>query len=126
MVAGPNTDKIADLVKKRFEIPTIPPIAAKVTQELKNPNASSTRMARLISNDQGLTTRILNVANSPFYGLRRNPTSVRQAVVTLGFQAVQGLVVCFSTREVYKKFGPIEKNLWEHSMGVALAADLLS
>jgi HD-like signal output (HDOD) protein len=117
---------VVKLVEKRFEIPTIPAIATKVAQEIRDPQTSALRLGRLIANDQGLTTRILSVANSPFYGIGRESSSVQQAVVTLGFQVVQSLVVCFSTRKVYQSFGGIEKSLWEHSMGAALAADKIA
>lgn len=117
---------VAKLVEKRFEIPTIPAIATKVAQEIRDPQTSAVRLSRLIANDQGLTTRILSVANSPFYGVGRESSSVQQAVVTLGFQVVLSLVVCFSTRKVYQKFGDIEKSLWEHAMGAALAADKIA
>jgi putative nucleotidyltransferase with HDIG domain len=117
---------ITDLVKERFEIPTIPLIATKVALELHDPDASAQRLSRLIANDQGLTTRILSVANSSFYGAGQEVSSVQQAVVTLGFDMIQGLVVCFSTRKIYQRFGPAERSLWEHAMATAIACDLIA
>ncbi len=117
---------IAGLIRRQLEIPTIPAVAGKVLQELAKPDPYPERIATIIATDQGLTSRILRVANSAFYGLRREVKNLTQAVIVLGLETLRSLVLASSTRLIYKRFGPIEKTLWEHSMGAAIAAHLIT
>jgi len=52
--------------------------------------------------------------------------NIQRAVVILGFKTIQGLVVSASSRMLYKRFGPVEQALWEHSLAAAIAAHLIA
>ncbi len=44
----------------------------------------------------------------------------------LGLKTIRSLVLSLSTRSLYKKFGMTEQKMWDHSVGTATAARILS
>ena len=77
-----------------------------------------------IGRDQGLSARVLRVANSPFYG--RSISGISEAIALIGFYTLTSLVIRISFRDLYRKHQPFENLLWEHSLGVSIAASLIT
>ena len=106
-------------------LPSIPKVVFEVTKLLNNPKTSASSLAELISKDQGLTSRILTVANSPLYGIKRRVSSIEFAVLILGFQDIHSIVTALSLVDTINivpgtNFDPAE--FWMHSMVVGTAA----
>lgn len=106
-------------------LPSIPKVVFEVTKLLNDPDKSPSSLAELISKDQGLTSRILTVANSPLYGIKRKVSSIEFAVLVLGFKDIQSVVTALSLVDTINiipgiNFDPIE--FWMHSMVVGTAA----
>ncbi len=106
-------------------LPSIPKVVFEVTKLLNNPQTSASALAELISKDYGLTSRILTVANSPLYGIKRKVSSIEFAVLILGFQDIQSIVTALSLVDTINivpglNFDPAE--FWTHSMVVGTAA----
>ena len=59
---------------------------------LNDPGVPITDVIKLIEQDQALTERILAMANSAGIGPRRRVTSLRQAVVLIGFRNIRALI----------------------------------
>lgn len=91
-------------------------------------NSSTTldEIAETISRDQGLTAKILTMANSAFYGLQQEVTTVARAVAVLGLNEVRTLVLALGVKALTKgKNFPKDFNVseyWEHQLSVALIA----
>ena len=104
------------------DLPSMPQIAAKILEVLADENTTAKELNQVISRDPSLTTRILKIANSAFYGLSRDVKTLSAAIVVLGFRAIRDLVLAVSVRDLPKRFGLAEKMLWEHSVGTAIAS----
>lgn len=103
-------------------LPTLPNVISKLNALSDNDKASVQEMARIVSSDQVLSARILRLANSPSYGFYRVST-ISNAMILLGVNVVKSLALSSSI------FAIMEKNsvgLWEHSLGVGVAANLLA
>jgi HD-like signal output (HDOD) protein len=50
-------------------LPTIPKVVLEVIEMLRNHTGDMARLTEIVGKDQGLTTKVLAVANSPLYGL---------------------------------------------------------
>jgi HD-like signal output (HDOD) protein len=109
-----------------LELPAMPAAANRVNIAIANPRTEPADLARLIEADPGLASHVLRTCNSPFYGLSRRVSNVEHAVRLIGFRNVRDLVLAFSTRYLFKRFGPFEKHLWNHSMRTGLAARMLA
>jgi putative nucleotidyltransferase with HDIG domain len=116
----------ATLVAKLKSIPTLPTVALRVMEVTANQNSSANDLMEIISPDVSLTTKILKIANSPFYGLTREISSLKHAVTILGFKEIRNLVissVAFESFKNLKQDGIFDINkFWRHSFYCALAA----
>lgn len=103
-------------------LPTLPGVINKLNTLSDNDKASVQEMAKIVSSDQVLSARILRLANSPSYGFYKVST-ISNAMILLGVNVVKSLALSSSI------FAIMEKNsvsLWEHSLGVGVAANLLA
>ncbi len=83
----------------------------------------------LLELDPLLTTSILRLANSPFYGFVRKIDSIHDATVLLGIHSLRQVIISYSMVNAFPEApgGALNRNaLWKHSIGVAVAARLLS
>lgn len=118
------------IVQKIKELAALPQITHQIIQLTNNPNASMKDLERLISIDQGMSTRVLNTVNSAYYGFSRKIASLKDAVVLLGFKTVRNLAMTVSTFDMF--VGKTDaQNLrrgkwWRHSIDTALCARLIA
>ncbi len=121
-----STHAASTLIAKLKSIPTLPAVALHVMDITANPNSSANDLMGVISTDVSLTTKILKIANSPFYGLTREISSLQHAVTVLGFKEIRNLVissVAFESFKNLKQHGKFDINkFWRHSFYCALAA----
>jgi len=108
------------------ELPTMPLVATKILGLLSSSDYRTQDLSRLIKTDVGITTKILKIANSAFYGCSREITTVDRAVVLLGSRTMKSLVIAASTKGVYKNSGLIEHLMWEHGVGVAIGCHMIA
>jgi two-component system, cell cycle response regulator len=88
--------ELLDRVLKCDRLPSMPAVAMSVI-ELTSSNRSSMReIAEVITNDQGLSGKVLKTVNSSFYGLSKPCTTINQSIVMLGLNAVKTLALGFS------------------------------
>ncbi len=114
-------------VKKKLRslqgLPTLPPIVAKLTQMIGDETVSAPQIASVIERDQVLTSKVLRLVNSAFYGFPRKISTVSSAIVLLGFNVIRTLVITASIFEIMQSR---DVGLWEHSLGVAAVAGVLA
>lgn len=77
-------------------LPTLPGIALRIIDLANDPNAEMADIAKIIAMDSALVIRILKVANSPLYSVRRKSNNLRQAISLLGLNATLSLALGFS------------------------------
>src|SRR4051795_4541388 len=95
--------ELASRITNSTQLPTLPIIAMKVLELTRREDVSVPEIASLIMNDPALASRILKTVNSPFYGLRKQVSTVSGALVILGLQAAKTLALGFSLLTSLKK-----------------------
>lgn len=70
---------------------SLPEVFHRIERELDSQQSSLEDVARLISNDPALSTRLLHVANSALFGFPSRITTVTRAVQLLGLRQVRDL-----------------------------------
>ncbi|MGC9323589.1 MAG: HDOD domain-containing protein, partial [Desulfomonilia bacterium] len=94
---------------------TLPSISKEIMDLAGDPLLAASRMAKIIEKDPVLTSRLLKVVNSAFYGFRRQIDSVEHAVVILGNEEVVNLAFSIAVHKVLDNVEPLRaRNLWEH------------
>jgi len=120
---------LRDLVGEDFELPSLPAAFRRISAQLADINCSDEQVVRSIQNDPSITTRILKLVNSSYYGLQRQVSSVAQAVSLLGRERCQHLLIDSVVRGA---FGAGENPafsilaFWQHSIRTALIARQLA
>ncbi|MBR2526414.1 HDOD domain-containing protein [bacterium] len=125
-----QSKNISALTENIKNIPSLPEIITKSIEIMQDKNTSSETLAKIISNDIGLTARVLKLVNSSYYGFPKQISTVKQAITILGFTTIKGLIISAS---VFKMFSESSsgsafnyKNFWKHSMMVATASRMLA
>jgi len=111
-------------------MPTLPSVALRVIEVTSNPESSASDLMGIIGPDISLSTKILKIANSPFYGLTREVSSLQHALTILGFKEIRNIVISTVAFESFKNFGKNDKfdinKFWRHSFCCGLAAKIIA
>ena len=114
------------IISETVDIPSLPAVAAKVMKLMDSEYASVDELEGIIQVDQALSTRLLRIANSAYYLKGRRIDSVSSAIIQIGFKTMKSLVVATSIKDIHRKFGLFEQKLWEHGLGVSIAASMIA
>jgi|ERR1035437_514874 HD-like signal output (HDOD) protein len=124
-----KTPELRERIRKQITnigtLPSIPQIITEVSVLLDNDRTSAADLCKVISQDQGIVTKILAVANSPLYGLPRRVSTIEFAVVIIGFEHIKNILVALSLVEAFKSRTTPNWNqsgYWTHSLLTATAA----
>ena len=117
--------KAARIVEITGDLPPMPHIAAQVISKLSEPDATSRDIHNLMQKDQALAARVLKVANSPYYGASRSISTLRDACMFMGFDAIRSLIMTAVMKGMFSNVGLSEKLIWEHTVGAGLAARII-
>ncbi|MAG30134.1 MAG: HD family phosphohydrolase [Deltaproteobacteria bacterium] len=108
------------------DLPTMPAVAGQVVKAVDDTSSSIDDIRALIEQDAAIAARILKISNSALYGFPSEIQSLSHAISLLGTMTVRNLVLAASMKETYKRFGLMEKLLWQHSSLAGPAAALLA
>ena len=122
----------ADLINKIRQcpnLPSLPAIAIQVLDLAGKADVDIAEIARIISKDPALSTKILRTVNSSFYGRSQHVSTISHALVILGLQSVKTLVLGFSlvsnlTKNKAKGFKHLQ--YWRRSVYAATAARIIA
>ncbi len=126
-----ETDKlVATAIANLGEIATLPEVTVKIIQIVENPKSTARDLHDVIRNDPALSSRLLKVVNSAFYGLPGQIASIDRAIVLLGLSAVKNISIAASMTHLFSAGGNIEGfsglEVWRHSVAVGVASRLLT
>lgn len=114
-------------VKKRLKklegLPTLPPIVQKLSYMIEDEKVSLNQIAEVIEKDQVITSKLLRIANSAFYGFPKRISTVQSAIFLLGINVIRILIMTSSIFEIIHRE---DVGLWEHSIGVAACSKILA
>jgi putative nucleotidyltransferase with HDIG domain len=107
-----------------------PPILTEILAMIDKDDSSAKKLSDIILKDPNLTAKVLRIANSSFYGCRQKVTTINQAVMILGLNAVKCLVLSISvynTVAVQNSANDEEySKLWQHFLETATAAQIMA
>ena len=114
------------IINKIDALPSLPQVYIEVRQVIQGADApSAEKVAEVIMQDPAIAAKILQVANSAFFGQSRKVETINRAVVLLGLQLVENLVLSTSVFQAFET-GEIEgfshDELWRHCIACSLVA----
>ena len=121
-----SAETVAGHAKTLVSLPTI---FFQIDRAINHPSSSSTDIAKALRTDQGLSARLLRIANSAFFGFPQRVESVDQAIRIIGTRQLHDLVLA---TVVLSQFRGVDANLvtmksfWQHSFACGIAARTLA
>ncbi|QIJ70910.1 HDOD domain-containing protein [Thermosulfuriphilus ammonigenes] len=112
------------------DLPTVPATILRLIESLGNVEVTVEELEDIIRYDQSLTSKVLSVANSAFYGHRVPITTVKRAIIALGLDEVRNIALSimmisiFKTPEEFEDFSL--NDFWLHSIAVGLGARIIA
>jgi HD-like signal output (HDOD) protein len=124
-----HPDLLKRLVNQTESVYSLPLIYERLTEVINHPRSSIADITKVISEDQGLTARLLKLANSPLFGYFSKIDSIGMAATIIGTQQLQALALAVSVMEVFNGI-PEElvcmKSFWRHSIACGTVARALA
>jgi len=121
--------KAADLVSGVVRLVSLPEVCIRVNEMMDEASTSASDIGKVISQDTGLTARLLKIVNSSFYGFPSKIETVTRAVTVIGLRELRGLVLAASAIETFSKIPNEILNMvqfWRHSVYCGVVAQLLA
>lgn len=141
---GGGAHQVELILQSVDSLPTLTPVATRVLAIGSSKDADFGELTRLIEADPALTSKIIGLCRRAALGLGDRITTVKRALVMLGFEAVRAAVLSVSVYELISAEaeerderlrgqageGPGRAfdrvGFWMYSVGVASAAELLA
>ncbi|MCG8634558.1 MAG: response regulator [Desulfobacterales bacterium] len=84
-------------------MPILPSLYSRIMAELRSNSASTAGVGDIISQDVGMTAKVLQLVNSSFFGVPRHVASPAEAVVLLGIDVVKTLILSIEVFSEYRQ-----------------------
>jgi putative nucleotidyltransferase with HDIG domain len=107
-------------------IPPMPGAAQKAFQLSTDPNAEARNFIEVIESDEGLSARVLKIANSVYFDRGKKSTTIEESVLVIGINELRCLLNANTLSEIFPSKSPTRAMLWGHDIGTALAAKFLA
>lgn len=107
-------------------LPPLPTVVTRVLAETNQAEPSAAKVESIIATDQAMTSQLLRLVNSAYYGLSGNVSNVGQAIVIAGLHQVRNLVLSLGALAAFEPKTPRQhetmNQFWMHSFFTASAA----
>lgn len=111
-----------DLITEVTQLPVQPGAAMRLLWMLEDPRTSAADLGRLIESDPALSTQVIRLSNTAFYGLSGKVSSAWRAVTVLGLATVRAIATTAAFDLFSEKGRSVPDEFWEHSVTTAAAA----
>jgi HD-like signal output (HDOD) protein/ActR/RegA family two-component response regulator len=99
LLASPD---IRAVVGSLVSLPSVPQTYLALTEAAQDPRKGIGDMAEIIRRDPSMSSKVLQVVNSAYFGTRQGVASIQQAVMFMGIELLKGLAL---TTNVFKQQG---------------------
>ncbi len=121
-IIPPNKLSIQGLLDSIDDMPSIPETLIKILNVLDDPDSGASDLANVVRLDAPLMTKVLRLANSPYYSQRGDIADINRCVSVLGYRTVRQVAICITVATtvvsaVAGSKGQLDyRELWRHSV----------
>lgn len=120
-------DEILNLVR---HVPPFPKVMERVMEMLKDPDVTAQSLAEVIQYDEAITANVLKICNAAYFGLPRKVSSLDEALVVIGHDALKDVIITSSSSRFYEDqagegYKLEQGELWKHSVATGIMAKQL-
>ena len=126
-----SSTNILTLVNSTIDLPTMPEVLVKLNEVMADPDTSATDVAKVVAADPAVSTNILRIVNSAYYGLQVRVSSVSLAISVMGFNMTKKVALKAAVFSAFmKRRGKIQhfdpSAFWKHAVYAGVAARVLA
>ena len=125
-----NKQELKDRILRTEDLPTLPSVAVKIISTVLDETSTAKDVAEVLEADNALTMRLLKASNSAFYGIPRTVSTVKDAIVVLGFTKLKGIILSLSVMDtieaMVEESGLDVGRFWQHGLMCAICAEDLA
>lgn len=125
-----SSERVRHLIKHKVgSLPTLPEVVSNIMAIVRDERSTAAQLAGYIERDQAVSSAVLRIANSAYYGSYRKVDSISRAVVVLGFDQVRSIALSTGVFASLGRRGSRyfdRRRFWLHCIGVATAARLVA
>lgn len=118
------------ILKTVKDLPPMPQTVLKAREIMADPKSGFKDLADILEVDQAIAAKILKIANSSYYGLRENVTSIQKASVVLGHKTLGELITMGGISTLLgnrlEGYGLDAGDLWKHVLAVAFGSKIIA
>lgn len=119
-------DQIIAKLDSVKDLSSPPIILREILDLINNQEVSNNDLAKVVLKDLSLTAQLIRIANSSFYGVSRQITSVNHAIMVIGLKAVKYYILSSAVLNQVSskkdKSNLNQRQLWTHFLEVAIAS----
>lgn len=119
-----STKNIKQLLDHMPALPSMPMVVSEALNIIEDPKSNINQLAEVISKDISMTTEILKMVNSAYYGFPSQITTINKAMALLGLDKVKSLILSVAVKPMMMSH--CGKNLWEHSIRCAVGCQIIA
>ena len=122
-------NKPEDLLRGYVQIASLPIVYTKINEAVNNPRSSMGDISKIISEDPGLTSRLLQLVNSAFYGYPSKIDTISRALFVVGTQQLRDLALATSIMSLFEGISEdlvTMESFWKHSITCGVAAKIIA
>lgn len=113
-------------IVSKINLPAQPTIVVEINKELNQEHPDFQNISKLVSQDASMAARVINVINSPFFGLARKVNSITQALTLMGLENFRKVILTACLQEKFEGANETDKVFWAHSVHTAVIAESLA
>ena len=120
-----NVSELLKNIESGYTLPTLSPVAIKLIEMASDERSSVDDLVNIIEKDPPLALRLLKLANSAFFTSMQKSTTLKHAIIKLGFEKVRIMALSISLRDTFPmgKKGPLDyEKFWRTSLYKAIIA----
>jgi HD-like signal output (HDOD) protein len=115
--------------KAMVDLPSLPTVIIQVVKATERETVSTHEIEELISTDAAISTKLLKVVNSAYFGMPKQIYSINQAIAILGMHQVRNLVLSIGVLNALStnsaRTEELQRCFWERSFGTASCTQLI-
>lgn len=116
---------VKSFVEDQSALVSPPDVWLRLNDVLQDSSASASDMAEVAARDPALTSKVLKVVNSPFYGFPARVDTLSRAITILGVNELFNIITSITVAKVFTEVPNAlvrPETFWRHSLCTALAA----
>lgn len=116
-----KSSRLQAVISKLSSLPSLPRSYAAANDILESENLMASEITDIVNHDPAMAAKVLQIANSAFFGARRNVSSIEAAVNLLGLDLIRSFVLAAG---IFSQFDDLQvetfsiTELFEHSVRV--------